>query len=278
MSLFAREKACVVCGNTAKSKVKCKDGPVCGNCIGRLSPWFTEHKGSSAEDLRKQIALREENKERLAAFVPTKAWGVKKYGPAYQFIYDEERRQFVVAEGPEESFKEREPDVIDFDQVKDVVLEVDEYWSEESGEFAPRGYGTLLQENYDDVFWRYDFYLRLTLDHPYLKEIRYKMNFKPTVLKVHRRGVIFKRGLEIGGTYRGDAIAILAAQMEAAAGKEETLFELNKKLDVILLRNKEASLSDKLMTDFMEDKYLKKLDNIASHIKRADRISRLVLR
>lgn len=73
---------------------------------------------------------KKENRKLLEQFQVTKAWGVKKYRTAMQFIYDETHRCFVVVEGPEETFREREPYVIRFDQVNSVALEVDEYWSE----------------------------------------------------------------------------------------------------------------------------------------------------
>jgi len=85
---------------------------------------------------------KKENRKLLEQFRVTKAWGVKKYRTAMQFIYDEAHRCFVVVEGPEETFREREPYVIRFDQVNSVALEVDEYWSEEGGQYSPRGVGS----------------------------------------------------------------------------------------------------------------------------------------
>ena len=101
----------------------------------------------------------EENRRLLDEFNVTKAWGIKKYRVATQFVYDADKRQFVVVEGPVEDpsvdFRDKNPDVISFDQVKDVWLEVDEYWTEGNGEFEPRPVNqNLLQEKYKDVFWR----------------------------------------------------------------------------------------------------------------------------
>ena len=44
----------------------------------------------------------EENRRLLDEFNVTKAWGVKKYRVAEQFVYDQDKRQFVIVEGPVE--------------------------------------------------------------------------------------------------------------------------------------------------------------------------------
>lgn len=81
--------------------------------------------------------------------------------------------------------------------------------------------GQLTQEKYKDVFWRYDFYLIIRTDHPYAGTIRYKMNFKTTVMKVPERGFMYRRGLEIGGTYEGEKIRGLISKIEKELNREE---------------------------------------------------------
>ena len=80
--------------------------------------------------------FQKENLKRLESeFDMTKAMGVKKFRDAMQFIYDKDRRCFVVVEGPEETFKLKNPYIIDFDQVKDAYVEVEEFWTEKMGKF-----------------------------------------------------------------------------------------------------------------------------------------------
>ena len=79
-------------------------------------------------------AFQEENLKRLESeFDATEALGVKEFPSAMQFIYDKERRCFVVVEGPEDDFKSKNPYIIDFDQVKEAYVEVDEFWTEKAG-------------------------------------------------------------------------------------------------------------------------------------------------
>ena len=228
----------------------------------------------------------EENRRLLDEFNVTKAWGIKKYRVATQFVYDADKRQFVVVEGPVEDpsvdFRDKNPDVISFDQVKDVWLEVYEYWTEGNGEYEPRPVNqNLLQEKYKDVYWRYDFYLNIETDHPYAGTIRYQMNFKPTITKVPQHGIFFKRGVGIGGTYRGEEIEQLALELQAFGEDEQKIEDVKKKLDIILVKNKGKTLlqgvGDNLIRDAKNEIYFKKLANMGAHVDRADRISKLLL-
>lgn len=240
----------------------------------------------SKKEKRPQEYL-ESNRRLLDEFNVTKAWGIKKYAPAMQFIYDADRRQFVVVEGPVDrpdvDFRDKNPDVVSFDQVKDVWLEVDEYWTEGKGEFEPKPFNqNITQDRYKDVYWRYDFYLNIETDHPYAGTIRYQMNYKPTITKVpNKSGIFYRRGVGIGGTYRGDEISQLALELQAFDEDEQKAAEFRKKLDVVLVRNKGKSflesVGDKLVRDATNEIYFAKLANMGAHVARADRISRLLL-
>lgn len=277
MGLFS--KKCSICGEKAGmiSGKKLVDGNICGDCINKLSPWFDAFSDSTVDDIKAQMAWRDSQKDQLAAFNMTKAWGIKKYPDAMQFIFDREKKLFTVVPGPEESFKDRKPDIFSFSDALNVTLEVDEYWSEKGGEFDPRGIGQLTQDRYKDVFWRYDFYLVIKMNHPFIEEIRYKMNYKTTIMKVPQRGIVFRRGLGIGGTYTGEDLKGLANALESIGAKEESAIETGKELDVIMLRDKDKSLVEKIVQGLEDDKYLKKIENISAHVKRAARISKLLL-
>lgn len=285
MGLFS--KNCAICGGSgsALSSKKLADGYICSNCISRLSPWFDDYKHSSTEDIRRQLEYREDNRKALDDFEVTKAWGIKKYADAMQFVYDAGKRQFVICEGPAdtmEDFADRNPDIISFDQVKDVWLEVDEYWTEGNGEFEARPFNqNLTQDKYKEVYWRYDFYLGIRTDHPYAGEIRYKMNYKPTIMKVPNNGIFFRRGVGIGGVYRGEELTELATQLEAFADSEANASELRRKLDVLLLRNKDRGVMDSVKAGITravnEEIYFRKIGNMGAHAARAARISKLLL-
>ncbi len=278
MGLFSKE--CIICGGKCglTSSRKTADGTLCGDCAAKLSPWFTDYKNASAEVIKEQMAYREANKEKVESFEITKAWGIKKYGPAMQFIYDEGKRQFAVVEGPAEDFRSKDPDIIDFDQARDVFLEVAEHWSEKGGQYdQPNLTHRITQDEYKDVFWRYDFLLHIKVDHPYFDEICYKMNWKTTVIKVPQRGIFYRRGLELSGIYQGEELESLAEAVEKTGSGEKRMIKAGKVADVILLKNEGESISDKLIEDFKDEKYLKKIKNVADHIRRADRVYKLLI-
>ena len=285
MGLFSKD--CAVCGGSGGmlSSKKLADGHICGNCIKKLSPWFDAYKQATADDIRLQMEYRENNRRELEDFKVTKAWGVKKYPMATQFAYDGDRRQFVVVEGPVEDgdadFRDKNPDILGFDQVEDVWLEVDEYWTEGGGEFEPKPISQVLtQDKYKEVYWRYDFYLNIKTSHPYAEHIRYKMNFKTTIMKVPQHGIFYKRGIGIGGTYRGEELAKLASELEAFGDSEAKAIDLERKLDVLLLRNKDRGILDSvkagITTAISNDIYFKKIGNMGAHAARAARIAKLL--
>ena len=179
-------------------------------------------------------------------------------------------------EGPEETFRERNPYIIDFDQVRSVSLEVDEYWSEKPGQYAPQGTGILTQDRYKDVYWRYDFYLNIDTTHPYAGSIRYQMNARTTVLQVPNEKFIFvRRGLGIGGEYQGTQIKELIARMEQIIVDDAKTIHGERTFQV-LTDQRPDSILERLLQDGADDNYLRKIDNMTSHVKRAARIARLL--
>ena len=232
---------------------------------------------SKKKESPEELAFKEENRKKLDDFVVTKAWGIKKYGPAMQFIYDGDARQFVVVEGPAESFRERNPYIIDFDDVEDVILEVEETWAKGNGEYEPAGYGTLLQDDYKKVYWRYEFYLTIKTKHPYAGDIRYRMNFKPTITKVPSKGIFFRRGFEIGGKYKGKEIPALIDRLEELLVDEANLIKAGDVLDIVTLRKKDQSIAEGVFEKVGDDIYLKKISNMTDHVRRAARIQKLLL-
>lgn len=278
MGLFSKE--CAVCGGTADllSGKKISDGKICKECVEKLSPWFTDYDGATTESIKNQIAARRENRGKLDNFNVTKAWGVKKYPVATQFIYDGENRNFVVVEGPEETFREKNPDIISFSQVRDVYLEVAEDWSETKDQYAVKKTSAqLLQENYDKVYWRYDFILHIELDHPYLTEISYQMNFKTTVMKVPQRKFMYRRGLEFNGEFRGKEIKEQIARLKSLIESEDGAIDRGKAVDAIIGANDNEPMAEAVVSGIKDDIYLSKIANIIKHVERANRISDLLL-
>ena len=65
MGLFEK-KYCDICGEKIGllGNRKLEDGNICSKCAGKLSPFFTGRKKSTLNDIKEQLAYREQNKER----------------------------------------------------------------------------------------------------------------------------------------------------------------------------------------------------------------------
>ena len=230
-------------------------------------------KKPSAEEL----AALEENRKRLDAFEVTAAWGVKKVATAKQFIYDEKNRNFVVVDGPEETFRERNPWIVSFDQVKDVYLEVDEWWTETNDKYAVgRGYGILTQDKYADVFWRYDLYMVIETDHPYAKTIRYAMNSSPIITKVQGMHLLVRRGLELNGVYRGKEIGGQITRLEKLIENETKALGKERTFDLVTGKNRDEGILEGVVTNMTEDHYITRIEFAIKHMQRVQRVAKLL--
>lgn len=231
----------------------------------------------SKKPSQEELAAQEANKEVLEKFNPTASWGVKKKQPSTQFMYDEVMRSFVVVDGPDETFRERNPIVIGFDEVEDVFLEVDEWWTEDGNKFNKfHDNHILLQENYSKVFWHYDFYLNIKTTHPFCENIRYQMNFDTNVLKIPGIHLFVKRGLELNGKFRGKEINEQVKRLEEFAEKIKGNVKTERTVD-FLMGNRPDGILDKMKQDYTEDWYISRIENVTNHVKRAARISKLLL-
>lgn len=237
----------------------------------------TNHVVSDEErEYQKENLLRLENE-----FDMTKAMGVKKHPDAMQFIFDKNRECFVVVPGPEENFKLKNPYVVDFKQVKDVYMEVEEYWTKSQNKFDEiRSNRTLLQGDFDKVFWRYNLNLVIVTNHPYAKTIRYQMNYKTIITRV-ANGIFVHRGLELNGTFRGaelkeesERIAKFAQDQKKCVGVARILNlddDDNKKerdgIEGLLVGAAER---------YFDEKFVKRMENVSRHLDRAYRISKVL--
>ena len=50
---------------------KLEDGNLCKDCARKLSPFFSERRNSTVEDIKRQLAYRAENEKKLAGFTPS---------------------------------------------------------------------------------------------------------------------------------------------------------------------------------------------------------------
>ena len=181
MGLFDK-KACAVCGEKvgALNGKKLADGSLCKDCAKKLSPWFKAYKESSSEEIRAQLKAREANRAGLSDFKMTRSFG--EFGA---ILVDEEHRKFLVVEDTAPSlFGERKevtsledvldgnPDVLDFDQIEDVDLDIVQTQREEKQTVN----GEKVSYDPRHILYMYEFAMIIRLDHPYISTIRVVLN------------------------------------------------------------------------------------------------------
>lgn len=265
MGLFGK-KSCSICGENAGGLLarKLSDGFICTKCYDKMSEWMEDKNKMSTKEVRAHLKAREENFEKLKDFNMTKAWGVKKYEKAMQFIYDEDHRWFVVVQGPEETFKERNPDIISFDQVRKVILEIDQGWTDEEDKFGTRHKGMAEFADFDEICWQYDCFLTIKVDHPYIKQIRYQMNTNTIKLTAPKISSLYTQGLGVNGKFSGEELSDLAEFMKAAENDDRGSFARLK------------AFADWVLDDDSFEEYKKSSKYVSAHVQRADRIQKLL--
>ena len=224
MGLFDK-KYCDICGEKIGllGNRKLEDGNLCKNCAAKLSPWFTERKQSTVEEIKEQLAYREANKEAVAAFPTTRT-----LGKDVKVLLDEDNGKFMVTSA--RNIAEANPDVLSFSDVTGCDLDIEEGRTEIEYEdregnrhsFNPRRYA-----------YNYDFYMVIHVNHPWFNQIRFRLNPDTvdgdvdTIIEYDRAGAMGGRspmagsGRPMAGSGAGRPQAGTAgARPQAGAGRQ----------------------------------------------------------
>ena len=120
MGLFDK-KYCDVCGAKIGflGNRKLEDGNLCKDCAKQLSPWFSERRHSTVEEIKQQLAYRSDNKEKVARFKVTRS-----FGEYWRVLIDDTHRWFAVTH--DRSLSEANPDILSFDDLTECRLDIDE--------------------------------------------------------------------------------------------------------------------------------------------------------
>ncbi len=173
MGLFDK-KYCSVCGNKIGflGNRKLEDGNLCKDCAGKLSPWFSERRKSTVEEIREQLAYREENRAAAAAFHVTLS-----FGSGMKLLLDEDAGKFTVTRARD--LAEANPDVVDIARITGCELEITDSKSEERTKDAE---GKSVSYNPPRYSFRSDFIVRIQVDHPYFDSMHFQLNPSGVVL------------------------------------------------------------------------------------------------
>ena len=167
MGLFDK-KYCDICGEKIGllGNRKLEDGNLCKDCAKKLSPWFSDRRRSTVEDIKGQLAYREENREKAAQFRTTRS-----FGEEWKVLLDEDHRWFTVTRARD--LAEANPDILDFDAITGCRMDIDESRTELTHEDADGKDVSYVPPRYE---YSYDFFLVISVRHPYFDEMRFSLN------------------------------------------------------------------------------------------------------
>ena len=167
MGLFDK-KYCDFCGNKIGllGNKKLVDGNMCKDCASKLSPWFSERRNSTKEEITAQLSYREENKKAVAAFHTTRSLG--KYT---KLLLDENQKKFVVTSAG--NLESANPDVLHCSQITGCDLDIDESRHELKQTDKD---GKSVSYNPPRYEYSYNFHVSIHVDHPFFDEIRYSLS------------------------------------------------------------------------------------------------------
>ena len=169
MGLFDK-KFCDICGDKIGllGNRKLEDGNMCKDCAKKLSPFFSDRKRSTIEEIKQQLAYREKNRQTLATFNP-----MMTFGEYYKVYIDPSKASFVVSRRTPGSWSEENPDVIPLSSVMSCSLRIDED-SEEI--YMQNANGEDVSYNPPRYRFTYDFYMDIKVNNAYFDEIEVQLN------------------------------------------------------------------------------------------------------
>lgn len=165
MGLFDK-KYCDICGSKIGllGNKKLEDGNMCKDCQKLLSPWFSDRRHSTVEEIKQQLAYREANKARVEAFNVTRS-----LGSVYKLLLDEGKRQFIVTRLSD--WRSANPDVLDFDQLSGCETKIREDKDELMTKDAE---GKEISYMPPRFRYTYEFNAALFVNHPYFDDMRFQ--------------------------------------------------------------------------------------------------------
>ena len=169
MGLFDK-KYCDICGDKIGllGNRKLENGNMCKDCAKKLSPFFSDRRSSTVEEIKQQLAYREQNKQILAGFSP-----MFTFGEDDKIYIDPMKQSFVVSSRNPGSWSDENPDVIPLSSVTSCTLRVDEDREELYTEGKD---GQRVSYNPPRYKFTYDFYIDINVNNPYFDEITAKIN------------------------------------------------------------------------------------------------------
>ena len=167
MGLFDK-KNCDICGEKIGllGNRKLDDGNLCKNCASKLSPWFEERRHSTVEDIKRQLAYREENKNAVRNFSVTREFSADRY---HVFI-DDNKGMFAIAFNMSE---QDNPDIVPLSAITSCRLDIDEQREEEEYTDQDGESRSYVPPRYN---YSYDYKIKLGVNTSWFDDMDFRLN------------------------------------------------------------------------------------------------------
>ena len=165
------KKICSVCGGEIGllGNRKLEDGNLCKVCAGKLSPWFDDRRHSTVDQIKQQLAYREENREALNGFRPTVAFGESDTLRAE--LSGGVPVRFVIEQNGD--YRDENADLVSFRDVASFEIDI----REDKEELKQRNSeGEMVSYNPPRFEYSYDFYAEIRVNNPYFDDMRFRVN------------------------------------------------------------------------------------------------------
>ncbi len=166
---FFDKKFCDVCGEKIGllGNKKLEDANLCKNCARKLSPWFSGRRHSTLDEIKAQLAYREENQDAVAKFKASRSFGDDRL----RLFIDEAAGKFTVCSS--KALTEENPDIVDISSILDVSVEREEHKTELEHEDSE---GNMVSYDPPRYEYSYDFNCSIRVNHPYFDEMSFQLN------------------------------------------------------------------------------------------------------
>ena len=162
------KKQCDICGGEIGllGNRKLEDGNCCKDCAKKLSPWTTDRRQSTVEDIKGHIRYREENEKMLVSIHPTRV-----IGDDTKVYIDEEKGKFFVTRSSD--WRGSNPDLIDIAQVTSCDVDIKEDRKELYRQNEENKRESFSPPRYEHS---YRFIAEIHVDSPWFSEIEFELS------------------------------------------------------------------------------------------------------
>ena len=147
-------------------------------CASKLSPWFDERRHSTVEQIKEQLAYREENLKAVENFHTTRTIACDRWN----VLLDEDARKFILTRDPRK-ITETNPDVISFSDITGCRTDVDEDRTEEKREVKRGDKTEYVSYNPPRYTYRYNFKYIINVNNPYFDDMKFELNSSSVEIK-----------------------------------------------------------------------------------------------